>query len=424
MGDSAGAAGASALLSAILVNAWQFGPAIEILEAALVNLPDVGADEVKAELLAMLSRALMRTDADERAVEVADLALAIAERLNLDRVMAEALINKASSLSDIGRPREGIALMEAALQIAQAGGFVDTELRARNNLASVLEFKDPSRSLAEVRASLRLAERAGNLEAAAWAVLSEAESNYRNGDEWDGALAQLDDLGARMADTEKSGLFVGFATLFRVARGLPIDAALVELDEGASRVSDPRNVAFPPFARADIALLEGDYRAAHEGFLAAADAFLPTVSEFCLAAAVRAALWLGDPERARAAADRLDADPSPGRATTANGVAARAGIAALEGHQADAIQGFLDGLRQLGALGYEFDVARVALDFVLLVGPDIPEARAAGEQARVIFERVGAKPYLERLDAAMARATPSQSESTAASVDSTTAVRP
>ena len=148
------------------------------------------------------------------------------------------------------------------------------------------------------------------------------------------------------------------------------------------------------------------------------------MNEFCLVSAVRAALWLGDPERARTAADRLDADPSPGRTWEANRIAARAGIAALEGHQADAIQGFLDGLRRLGALGYEFEVAHVALDFVLLVGPDIPEARAAGEQARVIFERVGAKPYLERLDAAMARATPSESESTAESVDSATAVRP
>ena len=424
VGDSAGAAGASALLSAILVNAWQFGPAIEILEAALVDLQDVGADEVKAELLAMLSRALMRTEANERAVEVADLALALAERLKLDRLIAEALNNKASSLASMARPREGIALMEAAVQIAQAGGFVDAELRAHLNLASVLEDEDPSRALAEVRASLRLAERAGNLEAAASAVLSEAEYNYRNGDEWDGALAQLDDFGARMADTSYSGLFVGFAVLFRVARGLPIDAALVELDEGASRVSDPRNVAFPPFARADIALLEGDYRAAHEGFLAAADAFLPTVSEFCLVPAVRAALWLGDPERARAAADRMDADPSPGRAATASGVAARAGIAALEGHQTDAIEGFLDALRGFPEVGYEFEVARVALDFVLLLGPDIPEARLAGEQARTIFQRVGAKPYLERLDAAMARATPSESESTAESVDSATAVRP
>jgi hypothetical protein len=157
--------------------------------------------------------------------------------------------------------------------------------------------------------------------------------------------------------------------------------------------------------------------------LAAADAFLPGVNGFCVVPAVRAALWLGDPERARVAADRLDADPSPGRSWEANRVAARAGIAALEGHQADAIQGFLDALRRFPELGLEFEVARVALDFVLLLGPDVPEARSAGEGARAIFERVGAKPYLERLDAAMARATAAPSESTTESVDGVTAGR-
>jgi tetratricopeptide (TPR) repeat protein len=174
----------------------RYFPAIEVLEAALTELPDVGADEAKAELLATLSRAFMRNEAYGRAVEVADLALALAERLKLDRVMAEALNNKAASLSDMGR-REAIALMEAAVQIAQAGGFIDAELRARNNLISILDNNDPGRASSEFRAILALAERAGNLEWVASAVLDVAETNYRNGDEWDGALARLDDLGAR-----------------------------------------------------------------------------------------------------------------------------------------------------------------------------------------------------------------------------------
>jgi hypothetical protein len=35
------------------------------------------------------------------------------------------------------------------------------------------------------------------------------------------------------------------------------------------------------------------------------------------------------------------------------------------------------------------------------VGPDVPEARQAAEEARVVFERVRARVYLERLDAAL-----------------------
>ena len=421
VGDTAAVAGANALLGTILLNTGQIGPAIEFLEAALTELPEVDADEVKAELLATLSRAFMRNGAKARAVEVADLALALAEPLRLDRVIAEALNNKASSLFDMGRRRESIALMEAAIQIAQAGGFVDAELRARQNLAAIID-DDAGRVLSEERAILALAERAGNLDVVASIVEDAASRDFRRGDGWDGALARLDDLGARMANTAHGSYILGFAGLFGVARGLPIEAALLALDESAGRVSDPRAVAFPLFTRADIALMQGDYRAANEGFVAAADVF-PRVNEFMLASAIRAALWLEDPDRARAAADRLDADPSPERATKASGVAARAGIAALEGRRDEAIGSFVDALRLFRELGFEFEVARVALDFLLLLGPEAPEARSAGEEARATFERLGAKPYLERLEVAMARATASPSESTAESVDESTPAR-
>ena len=54
-------------------------------------------------------------------------------------------------------------------------------------------------------------------------------------------------------------------------------------------------------------------------------------------------------------------------------------------------------------MGEDFEQACTGLDFVLLVGPDEPSARAAADDARVIFERIRARPFLDRLDAAMAR---------------------
>ena len=54
--------------------------------------------------------------------------------------------------------------------------------------------------------------------------------------------------------------------------------------------------------------------------------------------------------------------------------------------------------------GHDFEAASAALDFVWAVGPDVPEARAAAEEARTVFERVRAKVYLERLDAVLAGA--------------------
>jgi hypothetical protein len=54
----------------------------------------------------------------------------------------------------------------------------------------------------------------------------------------------------------------------------------------------------------------------------------------------------------------------------------------------------------------DFDVARISLDFALLVAGDHvagdhPATREAAVEARAIFEGVRARPYLERLDAAM-----------------------
>jgi hypothetical protein len=41
--------------------------------------------------------------------------------------------------------------------------------------------------------------------------------------------------------------------------------------------------------------------------------------------------------------------------------------------------------------------------FALLVGSQDPSALAAAEEARAIFERVGARPYIERLEAVPSR---------------------
>jgi hypothetical protein len=50
----------------------------------------------------------------------------------------------------------------------------------------------------------------------------------------------------------------------------------------------------------------------------------------------------------------------------------------------------------------DFDLARTGLDMILLLGPDHPDVPAVAAEARAIFERLSAQPYLDRLDAALA----------------------
>ncbi len=61
----------------------------------------------------------------------------------------------------------------------------------------------------------------------------------------------------------------------------------------------------------------------------------------------------------------------------------RAGIAALEGRTAEALCG---------------------IDMATLLDPSDPEVQTVAERSREILVRIGAKPFIERLDAAMARA--------------------
>ena len=79
----------------------------------------------------------------------------------------------------------------------------------------------------------------------------------------------------------------------------------------AAQVSDPGAAADVHFLRGDRAWVRGDFDAAYDEMVRAAE-FSPLAAVY-LSAAVRPALWLRDAIRARAAAERLDADPSARR---------------------------------------------------------------------------------------------------------------
>jgi hypothetical protein len=66
-------------------------------------------------------------------------------------------------------------------------------------------------------------------------------------------------------------------------------------------------------------------------------------------------------------------------------------------------------LRAWGDLGCAWDEAITGVDMALLLEPADPEVRAVADRSREILVGLGARPFVERLDAAMARsARPSQ----------------
>src|SRR5688572_1795936 len=81
----------------------------------------------------------------------------------------------------------------------------------------------------------------------------------------------------------------------------------------------------------------------------------------------------------------------------------RGGVAALERRPADALAHYRDALRGWRSAKGVWDEALTGLDMAELLDAADPEVAAAIRSTRAILERLGAKPYLERLDAAETR---------------------
>ena len=88
-----------------------------------------------------------------------------------------------------------------------------------------------------------------------------------------------------------------------------------------------------------------------------------------------------------------------GQAVSAERVAMRAGLAALEGRTTDAHMGYREALDRWRDLGLEWDEGLTGLEMAVVLDRTEPDVAAAIGRSREIFERLRARPYMERLAA-------------------------
>jgi hypothetical protein len=185
-------------------------------------------------------------------------------------------------------------------------------------------------------------------------------------------------------------------------RGQADEAARLRVAEEASfaDVSRSEFLAGRHIEKAHILSLAGDLAGAFDEGMTGAG--LAPYSQAPVVA-MRSALWLGDPERARRAHELLVAAIDRGRAIGAVHRSLGAGLAALEGRPGEAAAGYRAAASTLRALDATLDLAYCQLDHTILIGPDDPGGRAAAVEAREILTRLGATALVERLDAALER---------------------
>ena len=98
-----------------------------------------------------------------------------------------------------------------------------------------------------------------------------------------------------------------------------------------------------------------------------------------------------------------------------------AGLAALEGRPGDALAAFREALAGWRDLGSPWREALTAITMATLLETADPEVRAAAETAREILVRLGAAPFIARLDEALARSSDRAGQSAAPQAASVTA---
>jgi class 3 adenylate cyclase/tetratricopeptide (TPR) repeat protein len=141
-GDASAASLASVGLGDIDIFEGKLDEAARRFESALPALEATGESAELAATLAQLGRVQALRGSRERAVVTLDRALGLAERLRLDEVFVQALTSRAICLIYEGRNVEARLLNEGAVRLAREGEFHDAWFRAAGNLGVVLEDSD------------------------------------------------------------------------------------------------------------------------------------------------------------------------------------------------------------------------------------------------------------------------------------------
>jgi len=391
---------ATAALGRTLLEGSHTPAARAILEPAAVEFADLGNHPDGVVLFSQLARMLFLADDYAEAVEVADQVLAVAERHDLVRVIADTLVTKGSALDFLGRSYEGRGVVEAGRRLAEANGLDSVALRARNNLCSFLGDDDPRGAMEASRGALELSRRLGERHRLCILLQNLAASALHAG-EWDEALAELEAALEEDLEALDRVSLLAYVHAIRAARGEPTDALRAEVDALLGGSTEPVAIAWRGWCGAWAALAADRLAGARAACLEVVPVFAQG-ADLAGVIAARAALWGRDADGARADLAGLEARGSHRRVPATERRCIRAGILALDGRTDEALATYREVLRTWRDLGCAWDEALTAIDMATLVDPSEAEVRAAAERGREILVGLRARPFLERLEAAMA----------------------
>jgi tetratricopeptide (TPR) repeat protein len=387
---------------------WITGRADEArarMEESFAILAGDEPDEDFAAFAAELARLDYFAGNLERAFERIEQALKIAEALWLPGVVSEALNTKSLVLHSTGRRQEGIALLRHSLALALEEDVPLSALRAYFNLAHQLNedgrYRDAQATDYE---GLALARRLGNRRWEIQFLHHLAGDQFFLG-EWDEALTVTDELVGSDDRWAQASNALWPRPLVEVERG-DTESARARVEAWELAADDLQERLGYDNARAAVLLAAGNpaeaLQAAEAAFAARAAQGMHIFVQQAFAYGVQAALALGDADRA----ERLLAEvralppgetPPPLRAQSARFAARLAALVAEHERVEPSFDAAENAFRNLET---PFWLAATQLEHAeWLAGRGrAAEAEPLLAEAREIFERLKARPWLERLD--------------------------
>lgn len=344
---------------------------------------------------AELARSYMLVGELQRAVDIADQVLLPAEQLELIPEVVDSLITRATAIGGLGRPKEGVALLQGAIRLSEDYDLPHATMRALNNLAFVAGADDAHAQEAADAQLFEHAKRVGDTARILSGISDEALARATRGD-IAGAAQMLEDVDVTALTGQWPSLF-GFWLNF--TRGL--QTGETDYWEEAERhlsfwedSTDPQVIGLLAGFRTWVRVYQGDY----QGTLgAAAESDWDPLFPFRIHGALHAAAWLGDAQALAGVAAQLREHRGRGRRVKGLRLFAEAAQASLAGEGEDAARLFGDAtaLWEQTATGLELAVLQAT--FAKMVGQEHPAALAAATSAYQWVSESGSALLLDLL---------------------------
>ena len=409
--DRLATARTTASLGWALISGQRGKAALELLVPASAEFADLFPEPAVVALDGMLASAYENNEEPGRGMEVAERVLEAAEHGNLVEILARALVTKGVVLGQLGRRREGIGVVRAGEQLAR-------DNRLDEILSIALAFRgflmgdlDAVGAMDAYREGLTLARRVGNRVAMLRLINNLGYTAFVAGD-WDEALEHLDGQLAEELERGDRIALLSNSVIVHACRGEDVTAALAELQR---LIGDDWTESTAPVddAMGNAAMANGRLGDASTAWRHLADQDAINAPEFRYRAA-RPALWEREVAGAQADLAALDATGVHGTVVELRRTTIRAGLAALEGRSAEGLLLYKEVMRGWRDIGQLWDEALVGIDMATLLDPSDPYVRNVAESTREILIRMGAKPFVARLDAAMGGSTSAESPTSGA----------